>query len=129
MVFHRIGKQMTIDLALEYIPKRMIELGYAKDEYSLKFRHFVFKANEQKNIDAFNQLYILVEETEDVSVSSELGLFDLSSVTTNEMQYEHQGQIKIKNQSVQTRHVRFIQVIFKTNTQCQIQQPHTTPQK
>jgi hypothetical protein len=120
---------MTIDLALEYIPKRMLELGYAKEEYALKFRHFVLKANEQKNIDAFNQLYILVEETEDVSVSSELGRFDLSSVITNEMQYEHQGQIKIINQSVQVRHVRFIQIIFKTNTLCQIQPQHTIPQK
>ena len=107
----------------------MLELGYRRREYSLRFRHFVFKASEQIQIDAFNQLYILVEETADVSISSELGVFDLSALNTNEMQYEHQGQIKISNQSVQVRHVRFIQVIFKTNTQCQIQPQHTIPQK
>jgi hypothetical protein len=120
---------MTIDLALEYIPKRMLELGYGRKDYSLRFRHFVFKASEQIRIDAFNQLYILVEEAEDIAISSELGLFDLSSLTTNEMQYEHQGQIKISNQSVQVRHVRFIQIIFKTNKRCQIQPQHTTSQK
>jgi hypothetical protein len=120
---------MTIDLALEYIPKRMTELGYAKEDYALKIRHLVFEPGEQGNIDAYNQLYILVEEAEDISVNSELGRFDLSSLNTNEMQYEHQGQIKIKNQSVQVRHIRFIQIIFKTNIQCQIQPPHTNPQK
>jgi hypothetical protein len=119
---------MTIDLALEYIPKRMLELGYGKEEYSLRFRHFVLKANEETAIDAFNQLYILVEQTEDITVSSELGLFDLNALNTNEIQYEHQGQLKLKNQSVQIRHVRFIQIIFKTNTTCQIQQPNTNPE-
>ena len=120
---------MTIDLALEYIPKRMMELGYGKRDYAIRFRHFILKADEQTNIDAYNQLYILVEETADVSVSSELGLFDLSAPNTNELQYEHQGQIRIQNQSLQIRHVRFIQVIFKTNTQCQIPSQPTTPQK
>lgn len=120
---------MTINLALEYIPKRMLELGYGRRDYWLRFRHLVLKAGEAIEISSFNQLYILVEETEDVAVSSELGLFDLSSSTVNEMQYEHQGQIKIKNASVQIRHIRFIQVIFKINTQCPIQQPNTNPEK
>lgn len=120
---------MTINLALEYIPRRMLELGYGRRDYSLRFRHLVLKSGEAMEIFAFNQLYILVEETEDVSIQSELGLFDLSSSNTNEMQYEHQGQIKLKNGSFQIRHVRFIQVIFKTNTQCPIQQPNTNPQK
>jgi hypothetical protein len=120
---------MTIDLALQYIPKRMLELGYGEDEYAIRFRHLVLTAGEQRAIDAFNQLYILVEQTEDISIRSELGLYDLSATNVNELQYEHQGQIKIKNQSVQIRHVRFIRVIFKTNTTCPIQQPDTKQEK
>ena len=32
---------MTIELAIEYIPRRMKSLGYNND-YDIKFRHFVF---------------------------------------------------------------------------------------
>lgn len=119
---------MTINLALEYIPRRMEELGYGNNYY-IRFRHLVLKDGEKQNVDAFNQLYILVEETKDVIVSSDLGLFDLSSQNANEMQYEHQGQITISSQSSETRHIRFIQVIFKTIQQCQTQPAHTTAQK
>ena len=52
---------MTINLALEYIPRRMQELGY-KGNYYIRFRHLVLQANEEQTIDAYNQFYYLVEE-------------------------------------------------------------------
>ncbi len=106
---------MTINLALEYIPRRMQELGY-KGNYYIRFRHLVLQANEEQTIDAFNQFYYLVEEAQNVRVESETGIFDLSESTTNEMQYEHQSKIQIKNYSSGINHLRFIQVIPKHKT-------------
>jgi len=103
---------MTINLALEYIPRRMRELGYA-DNYFLRFRHIVLQSGEKLNIDGHNQLYLLVEEVSDISISSELGVFDLSQSKSNEMIYEHQGEIQIYNYSNSINHIRFIQVIPK----------------
>ena len=103
---------MTINLALEYIPRRMEELGFGNDYY-LRFRHFVLQAAEQLEVPAFNQFFILVEEAQDVSVISEFGVFDLSLKNANEMLYEHQGQISIQNNATGIKHIRFVQVIPK----------------
>lgn len=102
---------MTINLALEYIPRRMKELGYGK-AYHIRFRHLLLQAQQILDLDATNQIYLLVEEVEDISVQSDSGTFDLSLSNINEFQYEHQGRITIENQSTQTRHVRFIQIIL-----------------
>lgn len=106
---------MTINLALEYIPRRMKELGYQSD-YFIRFRHLVLQPNEEKIIDAFNQFFYLVEEAENVKVESETGVFDLSESSTNEMQYEHQSKIFITNYLSSKNHLRFIQVIPKHKT-------------
>lgn len=103
---------MTVNLALEYIPRRMQELGHG-DRYYLRFRHLVLQPSEEVELPAYNQFYILVEETQDVSVKSELGTFDLSLDNVNEMLYEHQGLVKVKNKADSLKHIRFIQVIPK----------------
>jgi hypothetical protein len=103
---------MTVALALEYIPRRMAELGFGK-EYYIRFRHLVLQGNEILEIPAYNQYYILVDEADQVNVSSDFGLFDLSLSTTNEQIYEHQGLITIQNYSGSITHLRFIQVIPK----------------
>lgn len=103
---------MTINLALEYIPKRMEELGHGKN-YTLRFRHLVLQAKESQTIDATNQFYYLVEEAEQVRVESDTGVFDLSEKATNEMQYEHQSKIQITNYLSGINHLRFIHVIPK----------------
>ena len=103
---------MTTALALEYIPRRMRELGYGSDYY-LRFRHLVLKGGEDTELDAYNQIYILIEEVQDCSIVSDFGIYDTSFTITNEQQYEHQGTIRIKNQRTGINHVRFIQVIPK----------------
>ena len=106
---------MTINLALEYIPRRMQELGYNSD-YFIRFRHLVLQPNEELTIDAHTQFYYLVEEAQNVRVESETGIFDLSESATNEMQYEHQSKIQITNYLSGINHLRFIQVIPKNKT-------------
>lgn len=105
---------MTIDLALEYIPRRMQELGYGKDYY-IRFRHIVMQPNEKLEIEAFNQFYILVDEPDSVAIRSDFGMYDMSNEKTNEQFYEHQGIIQLKNYSATVNHIRFIQVVPKTN--------------
>lgn len=101
---------MTTALALEYIPRRMQELGHGQSYY-IRFRHIVLQPNEQLEIEAYNQFYILVEEPENVKINSDFGMYDLSESRTNEQFYEHQGNILITNYSLTITHVRFIQVI------------------
>jgi hypothetical protein len=107
---------MTIALALEYIPRRMKELGYGSDYY-IRFRHFVLQPTEKIEVDAYNQFFILVEEATDVSIVSDFGLFDIAEENTNEQTYEHQGTIAITNSADRINHLRFIQVIPKHKTQ------------
>ncbi len=103
---------MNIALALEYIPRRMDELGYGKNYY-IRFRHLVLQPNEHVDIEAYNQFYIMVDEPVNINITSEFGFFDLSVDRTNEQLYEHQGYISIQNYSASVNHVRFIQVIPK----------------
>lgn len=103
---------MTTELALDYIPRRMCEMGYGK-HYMIRFRHLRLGPAEERRMHGYNQLYILVEPPDDVTVESDNGYFDVSDDRTNELQYEHQGEIVIVNLSPFSNHVRFIQVIPK----------------
>lgn len=103
---------MNIALALEYIPRRMKDLGYGS-EYYLRFKHLVLQPSEQIEIAAGNQLFILVEETSDVRILSDFAFYDLTDSSTNEQDYEHQGTIQITNHASSVTHLRFIQVIPK----------------
>ena len=102
---------MTINLALEYIPKRMCELNI--HSYHLRFRHLHLRPGEQREITSHTQLFYLVEPPGDIRVESDVGLFDLTETLTGELQYEHRGQLTITNLSAFFNHVRFIQVIPK----------------
>lgn len=109
---------MTINLALEYIGRRMKELGHG-DGYSIQFRHFVLKPKTKVKVHAQNQLFILLEPSESIAVKSDTGVFDLTIDTVNELQYEHQGEIRLRNYSIITQHARFIQVIPNEERPCQ----------
>ena len=103
---------MTIALAIEYIPRRMNDIGIGTN-YFIRYRHFVLQALETIEIDADNQFFIQVDEVEDITIQSEFGIYDLSETVLNEQQYEHQGKITINNYSTSIKHLRFIQVIPK----------------
>jgi len=103
---------MTTDLALEYIRKRACELCYGED-YTLRVRHFVLQAQEERMIDGHNQFFILIEPYCDLRIESDTALFDISEQLINELQYEHRGHIKLTNLSMFVNHARFIQVIPK----------------
>lgn len=101
---------MTIDLATDYIRRRMEELGHGQ-QYHLRFRHFVLVPKEQISIEAVEQLFVLVEPIGTVRIESEFGLYDLTVDNSNELQYEHQGNVRVANYTHRIQHVRFVQVI------------------
>jgi hypothetical protein len=103
---------MTIELAIDYIRRRMEELGHG-DQYYLRFRHFVLQGKQAITIEAGDQLFILVEPMGTVSIESSFGIYDLTISNTNELQYEHQGHLTLTNYTGRQQHVRFIQVIPK----------------
>lgn len=103
---------MTVAVALEFIPRRMTELGF-EDNYSIAFRHFVLKEKETIEVDAYNQLFILIEDTQTMTISSEFGVYDLVNLDTNEQMYEHNGLVTITNNANTKGSLKFIQVIPK----------------
>lgn len=106
---------MTVEFALEYIKQTMC-LG----DYTLSFRHLVLQPGEERQMHAHNEVILLIEPTKDVKMESDNGLYDLSETLTNELQYEHSGDIRITNYSLFINHIRFIQVIPKNSkTLCQ----------
>lgn len=101
---------MTSDLALEYIARRMEEMGYGK-RYLLRFRHILLKMGEVREITAYNQVFLLIDPVATVRIESDVGLFDVNEDHANEMQYEHRGRIKITNLSLSPTNARFLQAI------------------
>lgn len=101
---------MTSDLALDYIARRMQEMGYGK-QYLLRFRHVLLKVNETRELTAYNQIFLLVDPVSTVRIESDVGLFDINEDSANELQYEHRGRIKLTNLSLSITNARFLQAI------------------
>ena len=101
---------MTPALAIEYIPRRMRDLGYGENYY-LRFVNMVLQPSEVRIIEASAEFFILIEDPKNVSVESDMGIFNESLTTINEMQYEHQGQITITNLTLVMTSIHFIQII------------------
>lgn len=109
---------MTPEAAIAYAPVAIRDLGYEADKYHLDFKHFVLQADEKMVINAYNTIFILVEEPGNVSVTSYMGTFDVQYKVINELKYVHTGKIVIKNTDPDRliARVRFVQVIpFKEN--------------
>ena len=100
---------MTSELALEYIRRRMLEMGYVN--YLLRFRHLLLRVNETREIVGYNQIFMLIEPAQDIRIESDVGVFDVNEDHANELQYEHRGRIKTTNLSLSTTNVRFLQAI------------------
>lgn len=100
------------DITQEYIRRRMEELGYGTNYY-LRIRQLVLKPSELRQIAAENELWLLLESVDMVSIESDFGFYDLSAFQSNELQWEHQGTILIRNHAATLRQVQFIQIIPK----------------
>ena len=103
---------MEASLANEHIRRRMKDLGFG-DEYYTLHKHYVFQPTQSIEIDAHNQYFILIGETSEISITSDFGIYDLSDASINEQYHEHQGTITLTNYAQYATQVHFIQVIPK----------------
>lgn len=107
---------MTIDTAIEILKGRMKDRGYGENYY-LQIRHLVLQAGETREVNAYNQVWILVDESNDISVSGETGVYDLALENINELAYEFQGSVRITNYANGITHLRFAAGIPKHKNQ------------
>jgi hypothetical protein len=103
---------MTETLAFELAARRMKDRGIGTEYYTY-FGHYVLQPNASMEIDAYNQLFILLDDVSDISIASDFGFYDLSDLTANELNHEHSGSIFINNYSATITHIKFLQIIPK----------------
>lgn len=101
---------MNTAFAIDYIPRRMKELGY-ENAYITRWRHLQIDAGSILKINADNEYFLLIEPSADFMVKSKMGIYDVRDQSINEMQYEHRGKIHVQNFSSQSRLILFIQII------------------
>lgn len=103
---------MTVEFALDFIPRRMKELGYLNN-YITRWREIQIEGNQTLIIEAYNEYYYLIKSGQNFIVQSKFGVNDLTDTSINEMQYEHRGKITIKNKTNDPQLIQLIQVIPK----------------
>lgn len=101
---------MTVEFALDFIPRRMRELGYG-DNYITRWRHFQLETLQTLKLEGNNEYYMLINPSSYFAVRSKAGVFDLNDVAVDEQKYEHRGKTQIKNRAETTQLILFIQVI------------------
>jgi hypothetical protein len=103
---------MSEQFILAYIPHRIRELGYAS--YHFRYRDLLVEAGATRTIEAYNQLYFLVEDPEGVLVDSDYGIYDTTGTNGigTDNTHQHKGLITISNPGAIARQVKFIQVII-----------------
>jgi hypothetical protein len=102
---------MTTAIAAQYIPSRMAELGIK--DYIMRFHYLFIPGGQTIVINAYNEFYFIVEDPWDINISSASGVYDKSLTNVNNQQYEHQGEISIKNYLDMQSTLHCIQVIPK----------------
>src|SRR5688572_26471905 len=114
---------MKTEFVLAHVPDRMKELGVNK--YVLSFRSLVIKAGETITLKTYGQYYFLVETEflflsvrpdyggpagSFVRVESDNGVFDWIDNTLNEQVFEHTGEIRLSNGTIDPIFLDFIVV-------------------
>jgi hypothetical protein len=98
-----------------YLTRRMNELRV--QDYFIRLRHYSLKGGEETKFETTNLLF-LMEPSDLVTIQSEAGGFDMSAENINEQQYEHFGEVTLKNNSPALQHIRFIEIIEKREVLC-----------
>lgn len=101
---------MYLAFALDYIPRRMRELGFGEN-YLTRYRQIFIKDKTSLVIDADNQLWMFIEPDSVVTINSPRGVYDMNDTTINQQQHEHSGKITVSNDSGRDTYILFIQAI------------------
>jgi len=101
---------MTEQFILEYIPRRVRGLGYHK--YHLRYKDLNIPPSATIVFAAYNELYFVVGDPQDISIESSYGVYDTSGDPTASNVHEHRGEITVSNRGDEARRVKFVQVII-----------------
>lgn len=99
---------MELAFAIDYIPRRMKELGFK--DYAVRYRH-VRVTDKGVVIDAQNQIWLAISPDAEIIIHSKAGIFKMNDKSINEQQYEHRGRIEISTASTELIYSLFIQII------------------
>jgi hypothetical protein len=101
---------MTEEFIIAFIPYRIKQLGYS--QYHVQYKELVLTGGQTLRIDAFNELYFLVGSPDGIAIDSNYGIYDTTGTILTEQCYQHRGQISLSNPGIESRRVKFIQVII-----------------
>lgn len=101
---------MTEQFILGYVPQRVKELGYGK--YTIRYRDLVLEGSSRIDLNAYNELYFIIDQPLGIVVESDYGLFDSSDTMLEDNVHQHRGEILISNPGSVKRRIKLIQVII-----------------
>ena len=95
---------------ITYAKARVKERGYTN--YRLVFRDLQLQPNESRTVNAYNEIWLLLESDEGVRVASDYGIYDYKNANLMEQIHEHADRITLVNTLNTKQNVRFLQVIM-----------------
>lgn len=101
---------MTERFILEYIPHRMKQLGFTN--YHIRYRDVLIRGLDTLVIDAYNELYFIIDNPDNLLIESDYGVYDSSGYYEVENIYQHRGEIVITNLNEPNQRIKLIQVII-----------------
>ncbi len=107
---------MTEGTAIEFARVMMKEQGVG-DCYTLRYRQIQIPPLRKVELEAFNELIILIKPPYYLKAYSKTGILNKMDKKTNEHQYIHRGKTWLINQSIGTHlNATVLQVIPTINT-------------
>lgn len=101
---------MTEQFILVYVPERIRKLGYQK--YHIRYKDFNIPPSATMVLAAYNELYFVIGDPQDISIESSYGVYDTTGDPTASNVHEHRGEITVSNRGDEPRRVKFVQVII-----------------
>jgi len=101
---------MSEEFIIQYIPQRVRQLGFS--EYHLNYRDLLVEKCTSMNIPAYNELYFIIDDPDEMIVESDYGVYDSTDCPVDDNIHQHRGEIVIQNKSNKDRRIKFIQVLM-----------------
>jgi len=104
---------MDATLLKELIAQRITEKGYSVQKSQIVYRDIALPARASKAFNAYNQLWMLIDDVAGIKIESSYGMYNLSNIVADEQQHEHTDQITIENLTSQATQIKMYQIILK----------------
>ncbi len=95
---------------ITYAKARVLERGYS--EYRLVFRDLQLQPNATRILNAYNELWILLDADIGIRVASDYGVYDYNKEGLSEQIHEHADRITLVNSVNIIQKIKFLQVLM-----------------